>query len=171
MIRLTLVALALTTLVACEKEDTVRPAALALTEDATGHYCGMALTEHAGPQAQVHIAGQADPLWFTQVRDAVAYLRSPEETAETVAVYVSDMGRASSWAAPGADNWTDAETAHFVIESGSRGGMGAPEVVPFADEADALAFADTEGGRVVTLDEVPDAYVLAPIEVAPMVNR
>lgn len=44
------------------------------------------------------------------------------------------------------------------------GGMGAPELVPFSDPAAAQDFAATHGGAVMTLDEIPDTAVLAPVE-------
>ena len=94
----------------------------------------------------------------------------PEETAEVRAVYVSDMGRAKSWDDPGAENWIDAEKAFFVIGAAVQGGMGAPEAVPFADRAAAEAWRAEHGGRIATLDEIPDDYVLAPVDVAKMLG-
>lgn len=156
-------------LAACQPEAVAPPPQpVAMTEEAVGHYCQMIVLEHDGPKAQVHVAHLDHPLWFSQVRDAIAFLRLPEETSEVRAVYVTDMGGAVSWEAPGEDNWTDASTASFVIESERRGGMGAPEAIPFADESAARAFAAENGGTVVSLDEIPDSYILAPVEVKPM---
>lgn len=162
------IALALTGLLlaACQEETkSETPVAISMTEEALGHYCQMSLAEHEGPKAQIHLVGHLHPIWFSQVRDAIAYTRLPEETADVAAIYVSDMGRAESWADPGIDNWVAAETAVFVIESRSRGGMGTPEAVPFADEAAARDFAAENGGRLVSLEQIPDAYVLGPVEV------
>ena len=127
-------ALAVLTLAACE-EEAAAPAARALTDEAIGHYCGMMLTEHEGPKGQILLEGVDDPVWFSSARDAVAFTLLPEEPKDIAAIYVSDMGKAPSWADPGADNWTDARTASFVIGSAAEGGMGGAEAVPFADRA------------------------------------
>ncbi len=157
-----LAALALTlTLTACQQEASVeKPLPVAMTAEATGHYCQMTVLEHDGPKAQIHLAGNPFPLWFTQVRDAVAFTRSPEEPKDYVAVYVSDMGKAEDWAKPGADNWIDADAAWFVISSRQSGGMGAPEAIPFGVEDQARAFAASNGGEVVRLADIPSQYVL-----------
>lgn len=151
-----------------DQQSTVVPQAVTMTEEALGHYCQMNLTEHEGPKAQIHLARHEHPIWFSQVRDAIAFTRLPEETDEVSAIYVSDMGKAESWADPGIGNWVDANTAWFVIGSDMRGGMGAPEAVPFGEEADANAFAKGNGGTIVRLGGIPDEYVLAPVEIAPM---
>ena len=151
---------------ACQEGTTSEtPSAVSMTEEALGHYCQMSLAEHEGPKAQIHLVGLEHPVWFSQVRDAIAYTRLPEETADVAIVYVSDMGRAQGWADPGIDNWVAADTAIYVIESRSRGGMGTPEAVPFAQESAAEKFAEENGGRLVRLDQIPDDYVLGPVEV------
>lgn len=158
-------------LAACREEAAGDlPPAVAMTAAALGHYCQMNLFEHPGPKAQVHLAGYPDPLFFSQVRDAIAYARMPEQSAPIRAIYVSDMGRAAGWDDPGADNWTNAETAYFVTGADVTGGMGAPELVPFADRAAADAFIAAHGGEVLRLAEVPDAAVLAPVEFATDAN-
>jgi copper chaperone NosL len=134
-----------------------------LTADAIGYYCRMALVEHSGPQAQMYVEGEAEPIWFSQVRDAVVYLRSPEELRRATAIFVSDMATAPSWDEPGVDNWIPLGSAHLVIESARSGGMGAPEVVPFGTEGAAQAFVAQHGGRIVKLEDVPDSYVLSPM--------
>jgi copper chaperone NosL len=75
-------------------------------------------------------------------------------------IYVSDMARAPNWEEPGATNWIDARKAFFVIESRRQGGMGAAEAVPFGNREAADAFAAANGGQVVTLAQIPSAYVL-----------
>ena len=154
---------------ACDpSQDAEIPAGpVTLTAEAAGHYCQMTVLDHAGPKAQVHLAGNPNPLWFTQVRDAIAYRRQREQSAEVVAVYVSDMGRAPSWEAPGADNWIDISSAHLVVGSHRRGGMGAPELVPFASAEDARSFAGRHGGQILRIDQIADDMVLGPVEVDP----
>ena len=122
-------------LAACSKQDAqVVPAAHTLTADATGHYCGMLLSEHAGPKGQILLTGQDAPVWFSSVRDTLTFLALPEEAKTIAAVYVTDMAKAPSWEQPGADNWVLATNAVFVVGSDRQGGMGGPEVVPFSTE-------------------------------------
>ncbi len=145
--------------------ETDLPAAIELTAEAAGHFCQMNVLEHPGPKAQVHLAGLDHPLWFSQVRDALAFDRMPEESAEIAVIYVNDMARAVSWDEPGTANWIEISTATFVEGSRRRGGMGAPELVPFSDRAAAEAFAESHGGRVIPFAAIEDAMVLAPVEI------
>ena len=136
------------------------PPAARMTAESVGYYCQMYVLEHDGPKAQLHLESQTAPFWFSQVRDLVAFLRRPDEPRDIAVAYVSDMGRAPSWTRPGEDNWIDAKSAVYVIESRLAGGMGAPEAVPFGMRAAAEAFVRERGGRIVPLDGIPDAYVL-----------
>lgn len=165
MIRPALVALSLLALAACREDIAgTRPAPVTLTAEAVGHYCQMNLLEHPGPKAQVHLDGMPWPLFFSQVRDAVAYQRMPEQSHMIAVIYVSDMGAGGAhWDDPGADNWIAAEAAHYVVGADIEGGMGAPELVPFATRAGAEAFVQRHGGTVQLLADIPDEAVLAPV--------
>ncbi|MCW3784020.1 nitrous oxide reductase accessory protein NosL [Defluviimonas salinarum] len=151
-------------LAACKEEVAVAPDPVSFTDETLAHFCAMNVAEHGGPKGQIHLEGIPEPLFFAQVRDAVAYLKSPERDAAIVATYVTDMGKAASWDEPGPTNWTAADTAVFVVEAEVAGGMGAPEIVPFADPAEAEAFISRYGGRAVPLAEIPDEAALAPID-------
>ncbi|WP_320178359.1 nitrous oxide reductase accessory protein NosL [Roseovarius pacificus] len=156
--------LCLAILPACQEDTADIPQAVTMTASAVGHFCQMNMLEHPGPKAQVHLTGlPGTPLFFSQVRDAVAYLRMPEQSHEIAAVYVSDMASAASWEIPGADNWIPASAAHYVVGSSRTGGMGAPELVPFSDAASAAQFAQRHGGQVQGLADIPDTAVLAPV--------
>jgi copper chaperone NosL len=150
-------------LAACKQDAATVPQATVMTDLALGHYCQMYLADHAGPKAQIHLDGYDQPLWFSQVSDAVAYVHDPEQIAPIAAIYVSDMGKAASWAEPGNANWIAATDASFVIESAQLGGMGIPEAIPFGTKADADAFVAAHGGKVVSFDSVPEDYVRAPM--------
>ncbi len=159
-----LVALAL--LAGCRDETAALPQPVAMTAEAVGHYCQMNLLEHPGPKAQVHLDGMPWPLFFSQVRDAVAYLRLPEQSHAIVVIYVSDMGaEGASWENPGAVNWIALDAAHFVVGATIAGGMGAPELMPFADPARAADFVARHGGTVLRLADIPDEEVLAPVAI------
>lgn len=153
-------------LAACQDSGSAadKPLPIALTSEAAGHYCQMVILEHEGPKAQIHLAGFDAPIWFSQVRDGIAYLKSPEQSADLVALYVNDMGKAVSWSEPGEDNWIDADDAYFVVGSDAIGGMGAPELAPFGDLAKAEEFAAARGGNVFRLAEIPAEIVLSPID-------
>jgi copper chaperone NosL len=157
-----LVLIALAVVAGC-REDEPLPLPVALTAESVGHYCQMELLEHPGPKGQVHLEGMPDPLFFSQVRDAIAYLRMPEQGGIIRALYVNDMGRAESWDDPGAENWVLASEAVYVVGADVTGGMGAPEIVPFADPAKAAEFAALHGGAVMAMDAISNDAVFAPV--------
>ncbi|MCF4098436.1 nitrous oxide reductase accessory protein NosL [Maritalea mediterranea] len=140
------------------------PDPITLTAEAAGHYCQMTILEHDGPKAQMYLAGYEHPLWFSQVRDGLAYIKSPEQEAKILVTYVNDMSKAKNWSEPGVDNWIRADEAYFVVHSDAIGGMGAPELVPFSSEADAIAFAKNRGGMVKRLGDISAETVLAPVD-------
>ncbi|SLN44432.1 NosL [Roseovarius litorisediminis] len=152
-------------LAACQIDEAKAPDPVTLTADALGHFCMMQVDAHPGPKAQIHLAGLPEPIFFTQVRDALAYVKGSERDADILAFYVSDMGVPGSWENLGPDNWVPAPAAHFVVGSDVRGGMGAPEIVPFADAQVASDFAVRKGGEVMTLDTIPAEIVLSPVEI------
>jgi len=163
--RLAAVVVASGLLFACDAGNTSLPAPEKLTELATGVYCGMVLTEHAGPKAQVFEKGKSDALWFTAVRDAVAYSRLPGEAQHVIAIYVHDMGRATSWENPQPEGiWILADEAYYVVGSIKRGGMGMIEVVPFGQYEQAAAFAAQFGGKVVKYDDIPASSLFPDLE-------
>ncbi|OAF19313.1 nitrous oxide reductase accessory protein NosL [Bradyrhizobium neotropicale] len=148
-------------LVGCgEKEVAKLPPPQQMTAEAVGHYCGMNVLEHPGPKGQIFAASLIEPVWFSSVRDTLAFTMLPDEPKDIQAIYVSDMGQAPSWDKPGADNWVEARKAQFVIGSRVKGGMGGAEAVPFSDRSAAEKFVAENGGRIVAFADVPRAYVL-----------
>ncbi|MBW6401848.1 nitrous oxide reductase accessory protein NosL [Roseomonas sp. HJA6] len=146
----------------CDNKESAAnaPPPVALTAEAIGHYCGMALVEHPGPKGQILLRGSDRPVWFSSARDAIAFTMLAEEAKTLRAIYVSDMGRAETWDQPGATNWVEARRAHFVVGSDRRGGMGAEEAVPFGDRQVAERFATEHGGRVLAFTQIPRDWVL-----------
>lgn len=151
-------------LCACKEDIVQNTDPLPLAPETLGYFCQMNLLEHEGPKGQVHLDGlPGAPLFFSQVSDLVTYLRLPEQSNKVLAIYVSDMGAdGATWDQPGAANWTDAKTATYVVGADVTGGMGAPELAPFADPAKAKAFAAVHGGSVMGLEAIPDS-ALAPL--------
>lgn len=145
-------------------EDIKKPDPATLTSEDQSYFCGMTAAGHPGPKAQIHILGQTVPIWFAATRDAVGYMKLPDENNEITAVYVTDMGKAN-WQSPESGPWIDIKQATLVIESKRRGGMGAPAVVPFGEQAAAERFISEYGGKVVSLDDIPIDYVLGMVEI------
>jgi len=159
---LTLAALLLS---ACDDEvSRAFPNPMILTDEAAGYYCQMEILGHDGPKGQLFLAGMPAPLWFSQVRDGLAYLKSPEQEGEIIVLYVNDMGEATAWNAPGPENWIDAKDAFYVVGSDAIGGMGAPELVPFGTLSKAEEFAAIRGGDILKLDEITVETVLSPVD-------
>lgn len=149
---------------ACKEEraETAPPAPVAITADATGHYCGMNLADHPGPKGQVLVKGRERPIWLSSVRDTFAFTMLPEETKDVRAIYVTDVGKAADPQNPDLSVWIEARKAWYVLGSRQRGGMGEAEPFPFADEAAARAFADANGGTVKRFAEVKEDEILTP---------
>ncbi|MGF1608733.1 MAG: nitrous oxide reductase accessory protein NosL [Kiloniellales bacterium] len=152
------------TLAACGEEQEVaeRPAPLEPGREAIGHYCGMMVVEHAGPKGQIFLKGEAEPVWFTSVRDTLAFTMLPEEPKDIAAIYVNDMAKAQSWDQPEPGMWVEARGAVFVVGSDARGGMGAPEAVPFSDMQAAERFKAEHGGLIHAFGHIPGDFILGP---------
>ena len=149
-------------LAACNRGDSAAeaPRPREVNDASVAQFCGMALSEHAGPKGQIFVRGLPDPYWFSSVRDALAFAILPEMPKAISAIYVSDMARAKNWDQPEPGTWVEARQAYFVIGSRRRGGMGADEAIPFGVAAAAQAFADANGGRVVRFADMPRDYIL-----------
>ena len=151
-------------LASCDDEGPAQamPAPRQLSDEAIGYYCNMIVAEHPGPKGQVILTGAGEPLWFSSVRDTLAFTLLPEEPRNIAAIYVNDMARAD-WNHPEAGTWVEARAAWYVLDSGRTGGMGAPELVPFGDEPSAQRFAREHGGRVVRFEDIPSDAVLGAV--------
>lgn len=143
-----------------ERAPQAPPAPREVSPDSVGHFCGMLLVEHPGPKGQIFVGGQAEPVWFASVTEAFAFTMLDEEPKNIVAIYVTDMGRASSWDKPGPGVWIDARKAIYVIEGRLHGGMGGNEAVPFGNPEQARRFAAENGGRMVSFEAMPRSYIL-----------
>lgn len=148
-------------LAACDPDQRIaKPAPAPYDAAAKAQFCGMTLGEHQGPKGQIWVKDQTKPLWFTSVHDIIAFTLLPEEPKDIVAIYVTDMAKASSWAHAETGGWIDADSTYFVIESGIRDDMGATEEVPFSDRTAADKYARDHGGRVVAFDAIPKDKIL-----------
>jgi copper chaperone NosL len=150
-------------LAACSRAETAAnaPHPREVTDASAAEFCGMDLTEHSGPKAQIFVRDIPNPYWFATVRDAFAFTMLQETPKAITAIYVNDMAKARNWDQPEAGTWVEAHKASYVIGSNKRSGMNTEEAIPFSDAASARAFAAVNGGRVVGFDEMPQSYILA----------
>lgn len=145
---------------ACDGDKTAGvPKPAKLTRDDISYFGRMIVENHKGPKGQIHLRDRRKPIWFSSVRDTIAFTMLPEESKRIAAIYVNDMARAS-WDRPEPGTWIDARAASYVIGSRRRGGMGAPEAVPFGKRDAAAKFAAKYGGRIVALGDIPRDYIL-----------
>lgn len=155
---------ALALLSACGRNDAASnaPPAREVTDASAAEFCGMNLTEHPGPKAQIFVRGLPNPYWFANVRDAFAFTMLQDTPKAIAGIYVNDMAKAKNWDQPEPGTWIDAHKAHYVIHSDKRSGMNTDEAVPFGDLAAAQAFVAAHGGRVVGFADMPQGYILGP---------
>ena len=136
---------------------------MALTAEAIGHFCGMALVEHPGPKGQILLRGDSarsgSPRPATPSPSPIS-TRSRRRSAPSTS---PTWARRRDWEHPGPDNWVEARRAWFVLGSNRRGGMGAEEAVPFSDRGAAERFAAEHGGRVLRMAELPRDWVLGDV--------
>ncbi|PWF21613.1 copper resistance protein CopZ [Corticimicrobacter populi] len=157
-----LAGLALAWLAACSDDTGAgeQPPPHAITEEAVGYFCSMNLLEHSGPKGQVLVPGEDRPVWFSTVRQTVAYTMLPESPRVLSAVYVSDLSAVEDWRRVNPDAWVEARSAWFVVESEATGGMGGEDPMPFSDRSKAEQFAQRHGGRVLAFDALTEDYIL-----------
>ncbi len=144
-----------------QKQPTHIPLAQTPARDDLGYFCGMLIGEHQGPKSQLFLVGNDTPLWFTSVRDGIAFTLLPEEPGNVAALFVTTVDDAD-WDHPEQqlESWINADQAWYVIGSNKRGGMGAAEAIPFAKDSAAQRFSSKFGGKVVKLAAIPDDYIL-----------
>lgn len=140
----------------------------AITADAVGQYCGMNLSDHPGPKGQVHLRSRENPVWLSSVRDTFAFLMLPDEPKNVRGAFVSDMGGAAAPDAADPDRWVDAKLAWYVTGSRAPAAMTGAELYPFAQEADARAFALHYGGTLRRFAEIRPEEILGGDEEMPV---
>jgi copper chaperone NosL len=131
-----------------------------VTDASVAEFCGMNLTEHSGPKAQIFVRDIPKPYWFASVRDAFAFTMLQDTPKAIAAIYVNDMATAKNWDQPEAGAWVEAHKASYVIGSDKRSGMNTEEAIPFSDATAARAFVGAHGGRVVAFADMPQGYIL-----------
>ncbi len=138
----------------CEKEPLPTPNAKNIAGEEIGYFCRMLVINHRGPKGQVHLRDTEKPLWFTSVRDTIAFTLMPGEPKSISAIYVNDMEQMSLDSLEPSSHWLNAKEAWFVIDSDAIGGMGMPELAPFANETAANHFRAQHGGQLIRLADI-----------------
>lgn len=132
-----------------------------VTRDDIGYYCNMIIEDHAGPKGQIILTDTDKAIWFTSVRDAVAFNLLPDESKNIAAFFVTAMDE-TEWNHPekNNNNWIEAQSALYVINSKQRGGMGQMEVIPFKLQKSASEFVQQYDGNIVSYVNIPRNYIL-----------
>lgn len=141
-------------------DEVVPPTPQEITQDSVGHFCGMDLIEHDGPKGQIFVKGNDKPLWFSTIRQVMAYSILPDSPKGLSAIYVTDMSKVENLHQPETGSWMKAVDAYYVTESSFQGGMGGEDPLPFSNEAQALAFIQEHGGRIQRFGEMSEDYIL-----------
>lgn len=122
--------------------------------------CGMLVTEWPGTKGQSINKQTGETLKFCSTTDLFSWWLQPENKTVKAQIYVHDSAKID-WDHPSDEHLIDGREAWYVVGSDLIGAMG-PTLVSFAQEADALALAASNGGRVLRFDDI-DLYVLQEI--------
>ncbi|MDO4905699.1 MAG: nitrous oxide reductase accessory protein NosL [Lautropia sp.] len=143
---------------ACKSEEqkAANTEPVEITRDTACELDGMLLADYPGPKGQIHYAGQEEPVFYCDTVEVLNALLVPEQVRKVNAVYVQDMGK-TDWDDPkGA--WIDARKALYVHGSKRKGSMG-PTLASFSEEADAQAFIQEYGGKLLRMEEITPEMV------------
>jgi len=143
-----------------QSEPENKPSPQAITIESVGHFCSMDLIEHDGPKGQIFVKGRPDPLWFSTIRQTLAYTVLPDSPKGLDAIYVTDMAIVKNMRQPEMESWMNARDAYYVTESKFSGGMGGEDPLPFSDRSKAEEFATRHGGQILKFNEISEDYIL-----------
>ena len=133
--------------------------AVAMESSDECHLCGMLITNFDGPKGEIFRKEQGDKVFkFCSTRDMFSYYLDPENTRNVSQILVHDMSK-MPWGSDSIDDkyFIDAKTAWYVTGSEKTGAMG-KTLASFSLQADAQAFADEFGGKVLSFKDVnPDS--------------
>ncbi|MEF8838102.1 MAG: nitrous oxide reductase accessory protein NosL [Haloarculaceae archaeon] len=146
------------------------PAPLAVESGWSCDVCGMVLTNHPGPNAEIFYADERpndhdNPARFCSTWEAFQFdFRRQDEGWEREGFYVTDYstvdydvyeegGDTLITSHDGAEAFADATAVTFVVASGVKGAMG-KDLIGFTDSVDAEDFAAEYGGDVVAFADV-----------------
>ena len=144
------------------------PAAVTLSEEASCDVCGMVISQHPGPTAEIFYAderpaGHDNPARFDSTWEAFQFDFEHEDWSRE-AFYVTDYSAVDYEIRTDGDqqvisthydaaSFVDATAVTFVAGSAVLGAMG-KDLIGFSERADAESFQADHGGDVVGFDEV-----------------
>lgn len=135
-----------------DENDMMVRQALAIESGAECHLCGMIISNFPGPKGQLYAKGRRGNMQFCSTRDMFAFIVDPENQQNIQEVYVHDMA-VTPWDHPDDETYIDARKAFFVVGHRKKGAMG-PTLASFSKQADAEAFANSEGGKVYRFEQI-----------------
>lgn len=133
-----------------DKDDAVVQAAQHFNKQDECHVCGMLIDGFPGPRGELYQANKMHK--FCSTRDMLSYYFDPENQHQVQSMFVHDMAN-SEWNKPDDNHLIDARSAYYVLGSDKEGAMG-PTLASFAQQADADAFAQTYGGKVLAFAQL-----------------
>lgn len=141
-------------LAGCGERETQQAAqpAVAIEPGDECHLCGMIIEEQPGPKGQLYLSRETQARKFCSVAEMFTFLLQPEHVERIGAAYVHDVA-AGSWAAPSDDAFVPAREAWYVLGHDLEGSMG-HALASFRQQADAEAFAQEHGGRVLRFEQI-----------------
>ncbi len=147
--KILIVVLVVGNLLACEKSQ-VSYSPETLTRQHTCALDGMIVADYKGPKGQI-VWKDGSRSFYCDVREAMFSWVNPVEQNRIAKLYVQDFSGVE-WGAH-KDRWVEAASVSFVIDSQQKGAMGV-SYVPFSVTADAAAFQQQFGGKIVALDAI-----------------
>lgn len=146
-----LVCMVVAILVGCsDPQEPVAQAAQHFTKQDECHVCGMLVDGFPGPRGELYQGNKIRK--FCSTRDMLSYYFDPENQHQVQSMFVHDMAK-SEWNQPDDNHLIDARSAFYVAGSELEGAMG-PTLASFAQQADAQAFAQRFGGRVIAFAQL-----------------
>lgn len=124
---------------------------LLMTDEHDCHLCGMTAVNHPGPKGQACLRDGGQRV-FCSVHDMLSWAWQPESAPAISALYVHDLSR-TGWESPAHEAWMPADKAVYVVGHNRRAAMG-HSPASFSGVADAEAFAEAYGGRLLALSEL-----------------
>ena len=131
-------------LTACSNQPAETMVPIEIGQDTSCALDGMLLADYPGPKAQMHFEG--GQTGFLRHRGDVLHLPQTGAGETGQGVVCSGHGQGRLGGAKG--HWIDAFKAFYVQGSSVHGSMG-PTIASFASEADARAFSEKNGGKVM----------------------
>jgi nitrous oxide reductase accessory protein NosL len=154
-------------------ETPAPPGAVTISDEATCDVCGMVISKHPGPTAQVFYAdtqpnGHSNPARFDSTWEAFKFdFERDDWTRQSFYVtdyssveyqITTDQGQKLISRHVGADTFADATGVTFIAASSVVGTMG-EDLLGFSSRDDAESFRADHGGDVVTFDEVTPTLI------------